>query len=132
MNNFKEIDKRNIKYFKEYLNISKEEFFDKMKQAGKPKRFGEGWSEDNPTAGRCGSVVNAIRLSGKIPEGYIACGQNDNGGSDYYLINPNTGKVIDPTCYQMEGDYEYGMSFVYYLNGLYEEQPETFSFRVNT
>lgn len=109
MNSFKEIDKRNNKFFKEYLKMTKEEFFEKMKQAGKPKGYGEDtWSNDNPTAGRCGSVVNALRLSGKIPDGYFACGQNDEGGSHYYLINPNTGVVIDPTCYQMEDDYEYG------------------------
>ena len=108
MNSFKEIDRRNIKFLKEYLEMTKVEFFDKMRKAGKPKRFGEGWNDDNPTKGRCGSVVNALRLSGKIPNGYFACGQNDKDGSHYYLINPKTGEVIDPTCYQMEDDYEYG------------------------
>ena len=62
MNNRKEIDERNKVFFKDYLKMSKEEFFDKMRQAGKPKNFGEGkWSNENPTAGRCGSVVGALR-----------------------------------------------------------------------
>jgi len=110
MNNRKEIDERNKVFFIDHLKISKEEFLDKMRQAGKPKNgFGEGrWSNENPTAGRCGSVVNALRLSGKVPDGYVACGQNDKDGSHFYFINPNTGEVIDPTCYQMNDEYEYG------------------------
>jgi len=109
MNSKTKINQRNIKFFKEYLEMSKDEFFDKMRQAGKPKKgFGEGrWNNENPTAGRCGSVVGALRLSGRIPDEYIACWQRDNDGTHYYLINPNTGKVIDPTCYQMKNEYDY-------------------------
>ena len=43
MNNRKEIDERNKVFFIDHLKISKEEFLDKMRQAGKPKKgFGEG------------------------------------------------------------------------------------------
>jgi len=108
MNSRKEIEAKNEVLFKEYLKMNKEEYFNKLRQIGKPKRFGEGWNDDNPTKGRCGSVVNALRLSGKVPDGYVACGQNDKDGSHFYFINPNTGKIIDPTCYQMNDEYEYG------------------------
>jgi len=110
INSRKNIEKRNEVFFKEHLGISKEEFFKKLGSIGKPKGFGYGkWSVDNPTAGRCGSVVNSLRLSNTIPRGYIACGQNEpTGGSHYYLINPVSQEVIDPTCYQMDEDYNYG------------------------
>ena len=110
MNSRKEIEAKNEVLFKEYLKMNKEEYFNKLRQIGKPKGGfgGDKWSDENPTAGRCGSVVNALRLSGKVPDGYVACGQNDKDGSHFYFINPNTGKIIDPTCYQMNDEYEYG------------------------
>ena len=103
-----DIDLRNEIFFK-YLGISKNDFFNRLIKIGKPLKFGDGkWSESNPTAGRCGSVVNAIRLANKIPQGYIACGQSEiGGGSHYYFVNPDTKEVIDPTCYQMEDEYNY-------------------------
>ena len=86
MNTKSEINQRNIKFFKKFFGITKDEFFDKMRKAGKPKGFGEDkWSDENPTAGRCGSVVGAIRLSGKIPENYTACWQRDS--RDTFLLN---------------------------------------------
>ncbi len=30
----------------------------------------------------------------------------------------------------LETGYAYGIKFVYYINGAYQEQPETFKFRV--
>lgn len=108
MNLRDDINQRNIKFFKEFLGLSKNDFFDKMRKIGRPKGFGKyKWSNENPTAGRCGSVVNAIRLSGKIPKDYQACWQKDNEGTHYYMINEENGKVIDPTCYQMVEDYNY-------------------------
>ena len=108
MNTKSEINQRNIKFFRKFFGITKDEFFDKMRKAGKPKDFGKDkWSDENPTAGRCGSVVGAIRLSGKIPENYTACWQRDSEGTHFYLINEETGEVIDPTCYQMTDDYKY-------------------------
>jgi len=107
MNSRNEIEKRNEKYFEEYLNITKEEYFDLMRKAGKPREFGDNWSSDNPTAGRCGSVINAFRLSGKVPEGYIPCWQKDNVRTHYYFINQETNEVIDPTYYQMNNEYDY-------------------------
>ena len=43
-----------------------------------------------------------------------------------------SGSYFDLDMSMLEADYEYGISFVYYLNGIYEEQPEKFSFRVDT
>ena len=43
MNSRNEIEKRNEKYFEEYLNITKEEYFDLMRKAGKPREFGDNW-----------------------------------------------------------------------------------------
>jgi len=109
INSRENIEVRNEKYFKEYLNLSKKEFFNKLAKAGKPKGFGDGkWSTSNPTAGRCGSVINALRLANKIPINYIPCGQNEKtGGSHFYMINPSTMEVIDPTVYQMDKEYNY-------------------------
>jgi len=108
-NDRKAIEKRNVWLFKDYLGLTTNEFFQRMASIGKPKGFGDGkWSISNPTAGRCGSVVNALRISGKIPDGYIACGQKEkSGGSHFYLINPTTKEIIDPTIYQMDEDYSY-------------------------
>jgi hypothetical protein len=109
INSRKEIEKRNETFFKETLNLSLEEFLKKMIRAGKPKKYAHGkWSEQNPTAGRCGSVIGALRISNNIPEGYIPCGQKEaNGGSHFYLINSKTKEVIDPTVYQMCEEYNY-------------------------
>ena len=109
INSRNKIEKRNEKYFKEYLNLTKDEFFEKLIKAGKPKGYGDGkWSESNPTAGRCGSVINALRLSNKVPPNYIPCGQNErSGGSHFYFVNPLTREVIDPTVYQMDKEYIY-------------------------
>lgn len=104
-----EIEKRNEIFLRDILNLSLEEYFKKLASAGKPKGYAENiWNEKNPTAGRCGSVIGALRLSNKIPENYIPCGQNEpNGGSHFYLINKLTNEVIDPTSYQMSQEYKY-------------------------
>jgi hypothetical protein len=108
-NDRKTLEKRNNQYFNDYLGMNLSDYFNKMASIGKPKGFGDGkWSVSNPTAGRCGSVVNSLRISGKIPDGFIACGQKEkSGGSHFYLINPDSNEVIDPTVYQMEDDYCY-------------------------
>jgi len=126
-NNRNNIEKRNEIFFKEYLGITKEDFFKRLVSIGKPKGFGDGkWSLDNPTAGRCGSVINSLRLANIIPEGYIACGQNEStGGSHYYLINPDSGEVIDPTCYQMNADYNYGDYHTKFLPQISKNVKET-------
>ena len=104
-----EIEKRNEIFFKETLNLSLEDYLKKMIRAGKPKKYAhDHWSEQNPTAGRCGSVIGALRISNKIPAGYIPCGQKEaDGGSHFYMINPKTKEVIDPTVYQMTKEYDY-------------------------
>ncbi len=109
INSRKEIEKRNLTFFKEILNMNLDEYFEKMKSAGKPKKYAHGkWSEQNPTAGRCGSIIGALRISNKIPEGYIPCGQKEaGGGSHFYMINPISKEVIDPTVYQMIEEYNY-------------------------
>jgi hypothetical protein len=109
INSKKEVEKRNEKFLKEFLDLTLEEYFAKMRLAGKPKKFANGiWSDLNPTAGRCGSVIGALRISNKIPKGYIPCGQKEaEGGSHFYMINPITNEVIDPTNYQMKKEYNY-------------------------
>jgi len=42
-----------------------------------------------------------------------------------------SGSYFDLDMSMLQADYEYGISFVFYLNGIYEEQPEKFSFRVD-
>lgn len=127
LNNRKEIEKRNEFLFKEILKMTKSDYFNKLASIGKPKGFGEGkWSLKNPTAGRCGSVINALRLSNRIPKGYIACGQNQSGGgSHYYLVNPATSEVIDPTCYQMDEDFIYENYHTKFLPQLSKNVMET-------
>jgi hypothetical protein len=109
INSRMEIEKRNEIFIRDFLNLSLDEYFKKLASAGKPKGYADNiWSEENPTAGRCGSVIGALRLSNKIPKDYIACGQNElNGGSHFYLINTTTNEVIDPTSYQMNKEYNY-------------------------
>jgi hypothetical protein len=105
INSKKEVEKRNEKFLKEFLDLTLEEYFAKMRLAGKPKKFANGiWSDLNPTAGRCGSVIGALRISNKIPKGYIPCGQKEaEGGSHFYMINPITNEVIDPTAGHIPG-----------------------------
>lgn len=42
-----------------------------------------------------------------------------------------SGSYFDLDMQLLEPGYAYGIKFVYYLNGSYEEQPETFEFRVD-
>jgi len=103
MNKKSDIHNRNVKFLKKNLGISFDAYLQLMTKAGRPIKFGDKWSAENPTAGRCGSVVNALRLSGKVPNGYTPCWQkSDDGGTHYYFINKDTNEVIDPTCYQMD------------------------------
>ncbi len=41
-----------------------------------------------------------------------------------------TGSYFDLDMKMLESGYAYGIKFVYYINGAYQEQPETFKFRV--
>jgi len=41
-----------------------------------------------------------------------------------------TGSYFDLDMKMLETGYAYGIKFVYYINGAYQEQPETFKFRV--
>ena len=41
-----------------------------------------------------------------------------------------SGSYFDLNMDLLENDYAYGIKFVYYINGAYHEQPETFKFRV--
>ena len=41
-----------------------------------------------------------------------------------------TGSYFDLDMNMLEVGYAYGIKFVYYINGAYQEQPETFKFRV--
>ena len=42
-----------------------------------------------------------------------------------------SGSYFDLNTRLLEGGYSYGIRFVYYINGAYEEQPEIFKFRVD-
>ena len=46
------------------------------------------------------------------------------------LSYDQSGSYFDLDMSLLEADYAYGMSFAYYLNGKYVEQPEVFKFRV--
>jgi len=46
------------------------------------------------------------------------------------LSYDQSGSYFDLDMSLLEADYAYGLSFVYYLNGKYVEQPEVFKFRV--
>ena len=41
-----------------------------------------------------------------------------------------TGSYFDLDMKMLETGYAYGIKFVYYINGAYQEQPEVFKFRV--
>jgi hypothetical protein len=106
MNSRKNIIKRNRDYLSNYFSMSENQWLEFMKLVGKPdNKFGASWSPENPTSGWCGGVTMALRISGKIPEGYIACRQKDD--AHYYIVNPSTEEVIDLTIYQMSGEYEH-------------------------
>jgi len=53
-------------------------------------------------------------------------------GSDNYtkLSYDVTGSYFDLDMRMLEPGYSYGIKFLYYINGAYEEQPESFIFRV--
>jgi len=127
INSRNKIIERNRIFFSKYLNMTENEFFNRLSLAGPPKGFAtKVWSTKNPTAGRCGSVINALRLSSKLPIGFIACGQNEkSGGSHYYLINPITNEVIDPTVYQMDKPYTYEKFHTKFLPQLSENVKKT-------
>jgi len=46
------------------------------------------------------------------------------------LSYDSSGSYFDLDMTLLEPQYEYGIKFVYYINGLYEEQPDIFKFRV--
>jgi hypothetical protein len=53
-------------------------------------------------------------------------------GSDLYtkLSYDVTGSYFDLDMSILEPDYSYVIKFLYYINGQYQEQPESFKFRV--
>ena len=108
MNSRKEIIIRNRKYLDEYLNMTENEWFNLLRDIGKPDNHGQDWSYDNPTCGWCGGVTNALRLSGRVPDGFIACRHKFDG--HFYMINPTTKEVIDLTIYQNKGEYKHDYS----------------------
>ena len=46
------------------------------------------------------------------------------------LSYDGSGSYFDLDVSLLEPKYSYGIKFLYYINGAYEEQPETFKFRV--
>ena len=53
-------------------------------------------------------------------------------GSDYHtrLSYDTSGSYFDLDMTLLEPKYSYGIKFLYYINGAYQEQPEVFKFRV--
>jgi hypothetical protein len=105
MNYRKDIINRNREYLKKYFDLTEEQWLALMRNVGKPENYGEDWSINNPTRGWCGGVNSALRLSGKIPEGFVAC--RNKIDSHFYMVNPKTNEVIDLTIYQINGEYGY-------------------------
>lgn len=106
INKRKEVVRRNKEYLKKHFKMSEREWFDFMKNYGPPrKEFSTNWNDKNPTSGWCGGVTNSLRLSGKVPDGYIACRQKKD--RHYYMINPGTGRAIDLTIYQFNNEYSF-------------------------
>ena len=111
MNSRKEIISRNRKYLEGQLNMTENEWLEFLKNVGKPLNgFGNDWTPENPSCAWCAGVTSALRLSGKIPDGYVPCRNKEKDGRHYYMINPNTNEVIDLTIYQIDGEYEYDYS----------------------
>lgn len=106
MNNRKEITERNRIYLKDYFKMEENDWLDFLRNVGPPLNvYGLNWSPNNPAQGWCGGVTMALRLSGKVPDGYIPCRHKSE--AHFYMINPNSKKVIDLTIYQFEGEYKF-------------------------
>jgi len=106
MNSRAKVTERNKKFLKECFGWTEENWLDFMREVGPPlNKYGANPDPTNPTKGWCGGVTMALRLSGKVPEGYIACRQKID--PHYYMINPITKEVIDLTIYQMKEEYEH-------------------------
>lgn len=106
LNHRSNIEKRNEIFLKEEFNLSLEQWFEKFRELGPPSnKFKDQWSLQNPTRSWCGGVTSGLRLSGRIPKGYIPC--RNKVDPHYYFINPKTNEIIDLTVYQMDGEYGY-------------------------
>ena len=106
MNSRAKVIERNKKFLKECFGWTEENWLNFMHEVGPPlNKYGINPDPANPTKGWCGGVTRALRLSGKVPEGYISCRQKND--PHYYLINPISQEVIDLTIYQMKEDYEH-------------------------
>lgn len=106
MNSRKKIIERNREYLKNTFNWEENQWFEFLREVGPPlNEFGNNPDQNNPTKGWCGGVTMALRLSGKVPKGYLAC-RNKND-PHFYMINQASNEVIDLTIYQFDGEYQH-------------------------
>ena len=108
INSKKEIEKRNEYFLKDVFGLSVNEWIEIFRNLGPPNnKFKSNWNLNNPTSSWCGGVTSSLRLSGKIPKGYIPCRNTNDKGGHYYFVNQTTKEIIDLTIYQMKEEYQF-------------------------
>ena len=108
INTPQKIKVRNETFIKDEFGLTLNQWLEIFKELGPPSnKFKSSWNIDNPTCSWCGGVTSSLRLSGKVPSGYIPCRNTKDIGGHYYFVNPNSKEVIDLTIYQMGEEYKY-------------------------
>ncbi len=133
LNSRREIEKRNEQFLKCEFGLTKQEWIEIFKELGPPSnKFKNNWNLNNPTSSWCGGVTSSLRLSGRIPKGYIPCRNSEDKGGHYYFVNISTNEIIDLTIYQMEGEYNYNyLSFDQIFMNVYSKTIKTFMNKMN-
>ena len=133
VNSRKKIENRNEQFLKEEFSLSIEEWFEIFKELGPPNnKFKSNWNFNNPTSSWCGGVTSSLRLSGKIPKGYIPCRNTNDKGGHYYFVNQTTKEIIDLTIYQMKGEYQYDyLAYDQIFMNVYSKTMKTFMNKMN-
>lgn len=89
INSRKEIIQRNRKYLMDNFKMEEKDWLNFLRTVGPPlNKYGRNWNQNNPTQGWCGGVTMALRLSGKVPEGFIPCRHKSD--AHFYMINPTS------------------------------------------
>ena len=133
INTKKQIELRNEQFLKDTFGLSVNEWIEVFKELGPPiNKFKSNWNLSNPTSAWCGGVTSSLRLSGRIPKGYIPCRNTKDKGGHYYFVNPSTKEIIDLTIYQMKGEYQYDyLAFDQIFMNVYSKSMKAFMNKMN-
>ena len=75
-------------------------------------------------------IENAFFQITRTIDGLVVVPFGTGSTSDTLLSYDSSGNYFDFEMKNLEKDYMYNINFAYYLNGDYQEQPETFTFRI--